>query len=104
MAEHSVRVAEEVDRDHKLAALLHDAHEAYLHDVPRPIKLDIIGYKHIADGVQAAINIKFRLPLSYGFSIRQADDCLLATEARDLGIDTTDWLELPEPLEDIIYP
>lgn len=104
VAEHSVRVAIEVDRDHKLLALLHDAHEAYLHDVPRPIKQDIMGYSKIAGGLQRAINKKFALPISIGYDVTHSDDVLLSTEARDLGLNTTDWAELPAPLEEIIYP
>ena len=102
VADHSIRVADEVGRDYKLSALLHDAHEAYLHDVPRPIKQDILGYKEIADLIQKAINSKFNLHFSYAVSY--ADDVLLATEARDLGLNTEDWVELPTPLQTIIYP
>jgi len=103
VAEHSIRVALEVDKDHKLSALLHDAHEAYLHDVPRPIKQDISGYKEIADGIQKAINRKFGSS-SDCYEIEHADDTLLSTEARDLGLNTTDWSELPTPLKETIFP
>jgi len=102
VAEHSIRVANEVDRDHKLAALLHDAHEAYLHDVPRPIKEDIVRYKEIADVIQTAINKKFGL--SFGYDVSHADDVLLATEARDLLSNTHDWDKLPSPLPIFIIP
>lgn len=103
VAEHSIRVADEVDRDYKLSALLHDAHEAYLHDVPKPIKMDISGYKETADTIQTAINRRFHL-LPMGFTIRHADEVLLATEARDLMRNTEGWATLPFPLEDKIYP
>lgn len=38
IAQHSVLVAENVSKPNKLWGLLHDASEAYLMDVPRPIK------------------------------------------------------------------
>lgn len=103
VAEHSVRVAQEVSQENKLAALLHDAHEAYLHDVPRPVKQDISGYKEIADGIQQAINQKFGVFPTQ--EIRKADNVLLMTEARDLGLDTTDWAECSlSILDEVIYP
>lgn len=102
VAEHSIRVAGWVNSQDKLSALLHDAHEAYLHDVPRPIKEDIIGYRNIADRIQQAIDSKFGTVMTQ--EILFADNLLLSTEARDLGLDTTDWAELPPPLVENIYP
>ncbi len=101
VAQHSIHVAELVSPKLKLSALLHDAHEAYLHDVPRPIKLDMSGYKEMADRIQVAINKKFNLissPL-----IREADNIMLMTEARDLMSNVNDWAELGvEPLWETI--
>lgn len=103
VAEHSVRVAHQVPLELCLSALLHDAHEAYLHDVPRPIKADIIGYKEIANKIQEVINNKFGCIQSQ--EIRDADNILLMTEARDLGIITTAWATSDiEPLPRAIYP
>jgi len=103
VAEHSIRVAQEVLPELRLSALLHDAHEAYLHDVPRPIKQDIKGYKGLADRIQFVIGNKFGLVRSP--EIDRADDILLMTEARDLLINTDDWAERGvEPLSEKIYP
>jgi 5'-deoxynucleotidase YfbR-like HD superfamily hydrolase len=61
VAEHSVRVAEWVwdetsgDRRASLAALLHDASEAYCVDVPRPLKPYLTGYREIEHGVMHVI-------------------------------------------------
>ena len=105
VSEHSVRVALELPKVLRLSGLLHDAHEAYLHDVPRPIKRDMPGYKNMADTIQAAINKKFALISFEKYSIiNWADDTLLSTEARDLMTTTQDWTELPPPLEEEIFP
>lgn len=42
VAEHSVCVAQRVPQRHRLCALLHDAAEAYLGDVPAPYRDDVI--------------------------------------------------------------
>jgi len=104
VAEHSIRVMGIVTVKYKLEALLHDAHEAYLHDVPRPIKQDIPQYKILADNLQEAILTKFDCKTRNSKEVKKADDTMLATEARDLGFDTTDWMGLPPPLLAKIYP
>jgi len=104
VAEHSYRVALIVDKKDKMAALLHDAHEAYLHDVPRPIKQDIIGYAEIADRIQKAIHKSFGITMYYPEHLKFADDVLLATEARDIMPTTQDWAYLPTPLTLKIQP
>ena len=104
VAEHSYRVAQLVAGRDKLSALLHDAHEAYLHDVPRPIKADIPGYKILADRIQRAINNAFCLTIYNPTYTKFADDTLLATEARDLMTGYLSWASLPLPLERHIQP
>lgn len=92
VAEHSVRVSELVeawghDRYVQLWALLHDASEAYLVDLPMPIKNDpTIGdaYKKIEARVMRAVCDRFGLLSHEPPQVRDADMVLLATEARDL--------------------
>lgn len=106
VAEHSIRVAEIVPQEYKLLALLHDASEAYLPDLPRPIKAEIPRFKAIETTILAAILSKF-IPNSWagkGTTIKEADNILLATEARDLMANMDDWASLPEPLKETIYP
>ena len=43
----------------KLACLLHDAAEAYISDIPRPVKLDMPGVEEIEDRLLNAIYEKF---------------------------------------------
>jgi len=112
VGDHSIRVAEIVPDELKLRALLHDAAEAYLTDLPRPIKYDIPEF-HIRENViQRNIEAKFgiktsRSPLIPDTGkkiIKQSDNILLATEARDMMHDMVDWSALPDPLPEMILP
>lgn len=107
VAEHSIRVAEIVPDEYKLHALLHDASEAYMPDLPRPEKAELPEFKRMEINILAAVGDKF-LPEGWHKKdskiIKQADNILLATEARDLMDNTNDWAELPKPLIETIHP
>lgn len=61
VAEHSVLLARYVSPANALWALLHDASEAYLVDVPRPVKPALAGYKAIEEKVSIVIAARFGL-------------------------------------------
>lgn len=101
VAEHSIRVMKLVPGRLRLSALLHDATEAYMPDVPRPIKVQF-GLKVYERIIASTIRAKFGI---YDYPvIKDADNILLATEARDLMNNTCDWADLPEPLPEVIEP
>jgi hypothetical protein len=105
VAEHSIRVSKIVSRDVALWALLHDASEAYLVDLPRPLKVlpEFYRYREIEKNIMDAIVRKYGLCEIMPEEVDYADNVLLATEARDLmgGIN---GLDLPEPLGEVIIP
>jgi hypothetical protein len=80
VAEHSVHLSRFVPRADALAALLHDAAEAYLVDVPRPIKASLSEYRTIESGIMAAIGRRFGLPLEMPASVEAADYAILTDE------------------------
>jgi hypothetical protein len=89
IAQHSIAVANLVEPEHKLAALLHDASEAYMPDFPSPLKWYLIdtGFtqlKGIEARVDVAIAVKFGLPTPRHSSIKTADILMLGAEHRDL--------------------
>jgi hypothetical protein len=95
VAEHSVRCLDlaytlggEYDDTQLLrTVLLHDASEAYLSDIARPVKHAAgfgDGYRDIEDGLQAAISERYDLIYPFPPIVHAIDNALLAAEARDL--------------------
>jgi len=113
VAEHSVRVSELLDREGasrivQLWGLLHDASEAYLVDIPSPLKHTpaFSGYRLAETELMFAICLRFHLPFNEPPEVRKADATLLATEARDLmAYRQEHWAGLTErPLPGVIKP
>lgn len=91
IAQHSIHVAELVEAEGQgpvavLRALLHDAAEAYLLDLPRPIKYasGMQPYRNAEADVESVIVAAFNLPLLAPSIILWADQTIFATEVRDL--------------------
>jgi len=109
VAEHSVRVSRTVSPEFSLWGLLHDAAEAYLVDLPRPIKKWCeMGrlYQEIEDNLMLAICARFGLDPEMPAAVKEADTVLLVTEKRDLMVaQPKPWeAEAAEPLPERIYP
>lgn len=86
VAEHSVAVAARLPPHLQMAGLLHDAAEAYLSDIPSPIKQYLPDYQHMETVVQNVIYDKFEIVLSSEDSkeVKAADKDATATEAHYL--------------------
>jgi hypothetical protein len=102
VAEHCIRVAEIVHPRCQLEALLHDAAEAYIPDIPRPIKVSF-GMREYENKILAIILKKFGAG-GITPAIRQADNIIMATECRDLMANINGWARLPQPLRERIEP
>lgn len=84
VAEHSVYVSQECDVADAIEGLLHDAAEAYVGDVIRPIKRALTEYGPIERRVEQAIAERFGLRFPWPASVKVADDVVLRAEQRDL--------------------
>lgn len=86
----------------RLAALMHDASEAYLADIPRPIKRAMHAYSAWEHTLQQMICRKWEIPYPFPDVIHKIDDIMLATERRDLFISPNHWPSLTaDPSYDI---
>lgn len=105
VAQHSVIVSQVVPLHDALWGLLHDAAEAYLVDLPRPLKRHSeMGrlYQAIEGRLVHVICERFGLPTDEPESVRLADDVVLMTEKRDLMPGIYKWSEVAEPLSENI--
>lgn len=84
VAEHSVRVSLAVPPGLALWGLLHDATEAYVGDLPRPIKHRLPDYQAAEERLMRLVAERFGLVWPMPPEVVEADTRLLATEARDL--------------------
>jgi 5'-nucleotidase len=108
VAQHSVICSFIVEPGFELAALLHDAQEAYLQDMARPLKIDPHfgqAYRGAEKRAEKVIAEVFGTPYPMPPEVKWADNTCLVTEARDLMHGTDDWspeLRTYEPLPDPI--
>lgn len=104
VGEHCVRVSRIVEPENKLAALLHDASEAYLNDIARPMKQFFPEYLKLEGKVSKVINKAFGITGQSHEEIKRADNILCCTEGRDLIGNTEDWYSTEKPLPRKICP
>jgi uncharacterized protein len=117
VAEHSCRVSIEAERRalaaglnaalHARWGLLHDASEAYLVDLARPVKRtpEMAAYREAEALIMRAVAERFGLPGDEPPVVKAADVALCYTEARDLfpGVHPA-WTWHAEPLAERIVP
>ena len=108
VAQHSVIVSRNVPHEDAAWGLLHDATEAYMMDLSRPIKRSsALGfeYKKIENALMRVICKRFGLRPLEPAAVRRADDIALMTEKRDLMSESPGkWAETAVPLADVIVP
>ncbi len=80
VAQHSVLVCWHVPYENKLEALLHDASEAYINDIPSPAKKRLPDYKLLEDNLMSVIAQKFGFKFPLSQKTIEADRLLLHRE------------------------
>lgn len=114
VAQHSVLVALWLEENappdrhrHALYGLLHDAAEAYLVDLPRPVKRQpsMKPYRDAEEVVERVVFERFDLAYPAPEIVKHAGCVMLATEARDLmKRPPSAWVAMPAPWGNTIEP
>lgn len=108
VAQHSVGVSLRVPRPLHLAGLLHDAAEAFIVDLPRPVKNlpQMEGYRALERRIEAAIDARFMLEgrLQHPL-VKAADRLIVRNEAQRLGLYRSEtWgFPIPERAPEILW-
>jgi hypothetical protein len=85
VAEHSVLVSQFLPPELALWGLLHDAGEAYLADVPRPVKQQLTGFHALEAAVLRAVAVRFGLQgVVEPPEVKRIDTALLSDERKVL--------------------
>lgn len=105
VAQHSVCISYYVSSENALEGLLHDAAEAYIGDVCKPLKKMLPDYQKIEMRISAIIFAKFGIS-EIPKEVSDFDLRILASEARDLlpGGPIKRWAEGIIPLYDAQTP
>ncbi len=110
VGQHSVIVSQIVPKNLAMWGLLHDASEAFMCDIAKPLKNLLPDYQKIEKRVESAIFQKFNLgkkmPVEVKKEVKYADMVLLATEKRDVMMNDDYWEVLDgfEALDKILIP
>ena len=86
VAEHCVLMSQSVAPEYALWALLHDATEAYVGDMVRPLKLQMPEYRAVEDRVELAIASHFRIDVTPTMhtAVKRVDTRILIDERAEL--------------------
>ena len=80
VAQHSLLISRIVPEKYALEGLMHDAAEAYLGDVPKPIRTGLADYNALMKLVETAIASKFELVYPWPQEVEIADTRMFMTE------------------------
>ena len=99
VAEHCVLVSEHIAPEHALAGLLHDGAEAYMSDLPKPLKKLFPYFIELETNIEIIIAEKYGFQFPYHPDIKTWDNQLLADEAAQLmTVPPQNWANMPDPI------
>lgn len=104
VAQHSCLVARECSKENQKVGLLHDAPEAYITDLARPIKRFMPEYVAVENRIWQAVARRWQLPHVIPDEVKAIDNAILEDERMQLMRPNPHWTSRGEGLEIIIKP
>lgn len=105
VAQHSVLISRALPLEFQLWGLLHDAAEAYVVDVPKPLKEFLTNYGEIEERVMNVIIERYRLSPEMPVEVKQVDTAILGDEMEQIMVSPPREWNLPlAPLGILIQP
>ena len=100
VAQHSIYVSRKLKTPkEKLLGLLHDATEAYIGDIPTPVKSLCPDYKAVEGRLWRVIAKKFDIPEKMPKHIKMIDMRVLSTERAEVFANRISWGEYMDNIE-----
>lgn len=91
VAEHCVHVSNIIGEGDQYVGLMHDAPEAFIGDVVKPLKNLLPDYQTIEDRVEAAVMERFSVPLPFPQTVKIADVEMLRCEKLQAMNNQDNW-------------
>jgi hypothetical protein len=111
VAQHCLLVSELLPEYLRLVGLLHDASEAYLSDIARPVKKTepfATAYRIAEEKLEKCVASAFDIPYPWPDEVKAADNIMGRAEARDLMNEVFPWATFgedpPHEYEKVIEP
>lgn len=102
VAEHCVLAADKAPPPVQLTTLLHDASEAYLQDIVRPVKYRLKEYFEFENRIMEVISRKFHTQWPLPDEVKRLDNAILSDERAQnmapMAVDSQDWGNIYPPL------
>lgn len=92
VAEHCVLGSYQVEPGYEYEFLLHDATEGLIHDITKPLKLELYDYQVIERSVEKSFARQFGFTVPMPAAVKVADLRMLATEQCQVMTHTDEWL------------
>jgi len=87
VAQHCVLMSYLCPPELAFECLMHDAHEAYIGDMPSPFKIAMPEFQRLEDNMEATVRRAFNMPGDkHPRAVKHWDQVMLMTEARDFGL------------------